>query len=125
MLFLLLPLADVAIAGFNFISAHEALRDMGQRVQYSPPPGVRVADTATFNTWQSQLPTTVGGYPVSVEVYCATSPDTLAPSDACTPTIAKYYKFTTSFSLKTPLSPLVRGLGLCSTCTVTYSEPFQ
>ena len=37
MMSLLLPLADLAIAGFQFISAHQALRDMGQRTQYSTP----------------------------------------------------------------------------------------
>ena len=34
---LLLPLADVATAGFQFISAWEALRGFGQYVQYHPP----------------------------------------------------------------------------------------
>ena len=34
---LLLPLADVAAAGFQFISAWEALRAFGQYVQYHPP----------------------------------------------------------------------------------------
>ena len=40
MMSLLLPLADVAIAGFQFISAWEALRDFGQSIQYDPPPDV-------------------------------------------------------------------------------------
>ena len=34
---LLLPLADVAAAGFQFISAWEALRGFGQYVQYKTP----------------------------------------------------------------------------------------
>ena len=34
MMSLLLPLADVAIAGFRFISAWGALRDFGQCTQY-------------------------------------------------------------------------------------------
>src|SRR4051794_909299 len=37
---LLLPLADVAIAGFQYISARQALRAFGQSIQYSPPPDV-------------------------------------------------------------------------------------
>ena len=37
---LLLPLADVAVAGFQFISAWEALRAFGQSIQYDPPPDV-------------------------------------------------------------------------------------
>ena len=40
MMCLLLPLADVAIAGFQFISAWEALRAFGQSIQYDPPPDV-------------------------------------------------------------------------------------
>src|SRR5258707_15672846 len=56
MLSLLLPLADVAVAGFKFISAHQALRDMGQRTQYSAPDAT---DAGSISTWQSSLPTTV------------------------------------------------------------------
>ena len=37
---LLLPLADVAIAGFQYISAWQALRAFGQSIQYHPPPDV-------------------------------------------------------------------------------------
>ena len=37
---LLLPLADVAVAGFQYISAWEALRAFGQSIQYDPPPDV-------------------------------------------------------------------------------------
>ena len=40
MMCLLLPLADVAIAGFQFVSAWEALRAFGQSIQYDPPPDV-------------------------------------------------------------------------------------
>src|SRR5438132_152986 len=37
---MLLPLADLSIAGFRYISAWEALRAFGQSIQYSPPPDV-------------------------------------------------------------------------------------
>ena len=40
MMSLLLPLADVAVAGFQFVSAWEALRAFGQSIQYDPPPDV-------------------------------------------------------------------------------------
>ena len=40
---LFLPLADVAIAGFQYISAWEALRAFGQSIQYNPPPDVTSA----------------------------------------------------------------------------------
>jgi hypothetical protein len=117
MISLLLPLADLGIAGFRFISAHEALRNMGQRTQYYPPPDV--TSSASIANWTNSLPTTVAGYSVGAQVYCG-DPGTLAPCASGT-TLPKYYTFTTSFTL----SPMVLGSVLCSTCTVKYSERFQ
>jgi hypothetical protein len=117
MLSLLLPAADLAIAGFRFISAHEALRNIGHRTQYYPPPDVTSSDSIA--NWTNSLPTTVAGYSVSAQVYCG-DPGTLAPCASGT-TLPKYYTFTTSFTL----SPMVLGSVLCSTCTVKYSERFQ
>jgi hypothetical protein len=115
---LLLPLADLAIAGFNFMSAHQALRDMGQRIQFSPP--ADVTSSASITAWRNSLPATVDGYTVSAQVYCG-NPGTVAPcaSDA---TLPKYYTFTTTFDLSPFILP--RSV-LCRTCTVTYSQPFQ
>ena len=120
MIFLLLPLADLAIAGFKFISAHQALRDMAQRTLYNPPADV-TSSTGIAN-WTSSLPTTVDGYTVTPQVYCG-NPGTLAPCASDPPGTAspKYYTFTTSFTL----SPMVLGSWLCSTCTAKYSQPFQ
>ena len=115
MISLLLPLADLAIAGFKFISAHQALRDMGQRTQYSTPDAT---DSGSIANWKSSLPTTVGGYPISAKVYCG-DPGTEAPCAGTT--LPKYYTFETSF----PLSPMVLKSVLCSTCTVKYSQRFQ
>jgi hypothetical protein len=112
---LLLPLADLAIAGFKFISAYQALRDMGQRTQYSTPDAT---DTTSISTWQSSLPTTVAGYTVSATVKCG---DTGTAPPCAGTTFPKYYTFQTSFSL----SPMVLGTVLCSTCTVKYSQRFQ
>jgi hypothetical protein len=112
---LLLPLADVAIAGFRFISAHQALRDMGQRTQYSTPDAT---DANSISTWQSSLPTTVDGYTVSATIKCGDAGT--APPCAGTD-FPKYYTFQTSFSL----SPMVLGSVLCSTCTVNYLQRFQ
>jgi len=115
MVSLLVPLADVAVAGFKFISAHQALRDMGQRTQYSTPDAT---DAASISTWQSSLPTTIDGYTVSATVKCGNA-GTAAP---CVGTdFPKYYAFQTSFTL----SPMVLGSVLCSTCTVNYSQRFQ
>ena len=117
---LLLPLADVAAAGFKFISAHQALRDMAQRTLYNPPADV-TSSTGIAN-WTNSLPTTVDGYTVTAQVYCG-NPGTPAPCASDPPGTAspKYYTFTTSFTL----SPMVLGSVLCSTCTVNYSQPFQ
>jgi hypothetical protein len=115
MLSLLLPLADVAVAGFRFISAHEALRNMGQRTQYSTPDAT---DPASITNWKSSLPTTADGYPISAKVYCG-DPATEAPCAGAT--WPKYYIFSTSFTL----SPMVLGSVLCSTCSVSYSQRFQ
>jgi Flp pilus assembly protein TadG len=112
---LLLPLADLAIAGLKFNSAYQALRDMGQRTQYSTPDAT---DPASISTWQSSLPTTVDGYTVSASVKCGDAGT--APPCAGT-TFPKYYSFQTSFSL----SPMVLGSVLCSTCTVNYLQRFQ
>ena len=114
---LLLPLADVAVAGLKFSSAYQALRDMGQRTQYSPP--ADVTSSAAITAWNNSLPATVDGYSVSAQVYCG-NPGALAPC-ASSATVPKYYTFTTSFTL----APMVLGPLMCSSCTVTYSQPFQ
>jgi hypothetical protein len=120
MMSLLLPLADVAIAGFQFTSAYQALRDMGQRAQYYSPP-TDVTSSASITNWQNslQLPATVDGYLVSAQVYCG-DPGTPAPCASGT-VLPKYYTFTTSFTL----SPMVLRSVLCSTCTVKYSQRFE
>jgi hypothetical protein len=117
MMSLLLPLADLAIAGFKFTFAFKALRNMGQLTQdmkqltkYYPPADVTSA--ASITAWKSSLPATVNGYPISAKVYCG-DPGTEAPC-ASVATVPKYYTFTTSFTL----SPMVLGSVLCSTCTV-------
>jgi hypothetical protein len=115
MISLLLPIADLAIAGFKFTFAYQALRSMGQRTQYSTPDAT---DSASISSWKSSLPTTVDGYPISAKVYCG-DPGTEAPCAGAT--WPKYYTFTTSFTL----SPMLLRSVLCSTCTVTYSERFQ
>ena len=115
MIGLLVPLADLAIAGLKFISAHQALRDMGQRTQYFMPDAT---DPNSITAWKSSLPTTVDGYPISTKVYCG-DPGTEAPCAGAT--WPKYHLFSTSFTL----SPMVLGSVLCSTCTVNYSQRFQ
>lgn len=118
---LLLPLADVAAAGFQFISAWEALRGFGQYVQYKPPP-----DVTSTSTWASGLPTSVAGYPINnVQVLCGnTSAGAACTSTNVATSPVKYFSYTTTVTL----SPLLLSSILCpSSCTYTlpYSERFQ
>ncbi|MDA9397727.1 TadE/TadG family type IV pilus assembly protein [Bradyrhizobium sp. CCBAU 45389] len=115
---LLLPLADLAIAGFRFISAQQALRDMGQRTQYSPP--ADVTDPSVISAWKSALPATISGFTITPQVYCG-SPGTVAPCSSGAASIVKYYTFSTTFTL----TPMVLGSALCSSCTITYTQRFQ
>jgi hypothetical protein len=122
MFFLLLPLADLTIAGLKFMSAYQALRDMGQRTQFDPPGDV--TDPSSIASWTSSLPSKVDGYKVTAAVYCGTSiPGAPAPCAKDPPgtTVPKYYTFTATFTL----SPMVLGSVLCGTCKVNYSQPFQ
>jgi hypothetical protein len=115
---LLLPLADVAAAGFQFISAWAALRSFGQYIQYKNPP-----DPTQPATWASGLQTTVAGYTISQpQVMCGDLNTTCSSGNVTS--IPKYYTFTTTLTL----APMVLGSVLCpSTCTYTlsYSERFQ
>lgn len=115
--FLLMPLADVAAAGFQFISGWSALRGFGQYVQYYNPlgPDGTVA-------WRPGLQTTVAGHTIgNLQVKCGEQGATCSPSNIAFP---KYITFSTTITL----APIVLRLVLCpTTCTYTlpYSERFQ
>ena len=113
---LLMPLADVAAAGFQFISGWAALRSFGQYIQYKSPP-----DPTTPGSWESGLQTTVAGYTIgNIRVMCGS---TACNSGNVTST-PKYYTFTTTVTL----APIVLRPVLCpNSCTYTlpYSERFQ
>jgi hypothetical protein len=118
---LLLPLADVAAAGFRFISAWEALRAFGQKIQYSPPP-----DVTDWVNWKSALPTSVSGYPINnLQVLCG---DTITACSAANFGSPKYYSYTTTVTV----APIILTAVLCTsgtgngcTFTLSYSERFQ
>jgi hypothetical protein len=115
---LLLPLADVAIAGFQYISAWQALRAFGQYVQYNNPP-----DPTSPGTWASGLQKTISGYTIgNIQVMCGDA-NAVCSSGNVTLT-PKYYTFSTTVTL----APMVLRSVLCpSSCTYTlpYSERFQ
>ena len=113
----LMSLAEMAVAGFQFASAWAALRSFGQYVQYYNPLG----PDGTV-TWRPGLQTTVGGYPISnIQVICGDARVACSSSNIATP---KYFRFTTTVTL----TPIVWRRVLCpTTCTYTllYSERFQ
>ncbi|MEZ2142821.1 hypothetical protein AAE026_10970 [Bradyrhizobium sp. DN5] len=114
--FLLMPLADVAAAGFRFISAWTALRSFGQYIQYKNPP-----DPANPGTWVSTLQTTVAGHTIgNIQVMCGST----ACNSGNLGSTPKYFTFSTTVTL----APIVLTSVLCpSGCTYTlpYSERFQ
>ncbi|SFI16818.1 hypothetical protein SAMN05216525_105108 [Bradyrhizobium sp. Gha] len=114
--FLLMPIADVAAAGFRFISAWAALRSFGQYIQYKTPLG----SDGTVN-WGTGLQTSVAGYTIgNIQVWCGSS----LCSSANLTQIPKYYTFSTTVTL----APIIWGPVLCpNSCTYTlsYSERFQ
>ena len=120
-LLLLLPLADVAITGFQFVSAWEALRAFGQYTQLHPPP-----DVTNTGVWKSTLPTTVAGYPISnLQVVCGDTNVVCSASNIASP---KYYSYTTTVTV----APMVLRSVLCTSSnanpcsfTLPYSERFQ
>ncbi len=130
MLSLLFPLADLAVAGFQFISAWEALRGFGQYLQYNPP-----ADVTSPSAWWSGLNKTIGIYTMSLDttidpknkgVLCGggTTADAQCSSTNVATSPIKYYAYTTTVTL----TPLVLKSVLCpSSCAypLHYSERFQ
>jgi hypothetical protein len=124
---LLLPLADLAIAGFQFVSAWEALRAFGQYVQYNSPP-----DPTSTSAWASALPSTVAGYPIgNVQVLCGNTSAGAVCSSTNVTLPTKYYSYTTTVTL----APMVLSWALCTnnnannanpcSFTLPYSERFQ
>ncbi|MFK4573940.1 hypothetical protein ABIF94_005376 [Bradyrhizobium ottawaense] len=89
--FLLVPLADLAAAGFQFISAWSALRSFGQYVQYANP----LAPDGTVS-WKTGLQTTVAGHAISnLQVLCGDAGATCSPSNLASP---KYITFSTTIT---------------------------
>ena len=119
---LLLPLADVAVAGFQFISAWEALRGFGQSIQYASPP-----DVTNASSWESTaLAKADPGFPIfGFQLLCGDSQSVCSSTNLGPP---HYYSYTTSVTL----APILLRSVLCTsananpcTFTLSYSERFQ
>jgi hypothetical protein len=117
---LLLPLADLSIAGFQFLFAWQALRNFGQYVQYNPPANV-VTDWTSSTLALTQMSTKLDPrYPINnIQLFCGV--DLCSSSNPVTP---RYYSYKTTITL----SPMVLGPVFgCSPCsfTLSYSVPYQ
>lgn len=119
---LLLPLADVAVAGIQYISAWEALRAFGQSIQYASPP-----DVTNASAWaKSALAKADPRFPIpSIQLICGDSNAACSSTNTSSP---KYYSYTTTVTL----APTVLRAALCTSgnadpCafTLSYSERFQ
>jgi hypothetical protein len=118
---LLMPLADMAAAGFRFVAGWEALRAFGQKIQYDAP-----SDVTSWAGWKSALPTSVSGYPINnLQVVCG---DTMAACSATNSGSPKHYTYTTTVTV----APIVLRSVICRSgnadpCSFTlpYAERFQ
>jgi hypothetical protein len=115
---LLLPLADVAAAGFQFISAWEALRGFGQSIQYDKP------DFTNASGWtSSKLAKADPRFPIQqFRLVCGDANLDCSPSNLASP---QYYSYATTVTL----SPMVLSAVLCTSSnankcsfTLSYSE---
>lgn len=120
---LLLPLADLARFGFQFVSAWGALRSFGEYLQYNPPP-----DATSTTTWASGLQKSVAGFTISnVQVLCGNTTNAVCDSSNVLMSPVKFYSYTTTVTL----DPMELGSVLCGgtkkSCSFTlpYSERFQ
>lgn len=122
MLIVLLPLADIAIAGFQYISARQALRNFGQYLQYNPPPDVTDLSQGSWLSTAQSKAAFDSRFPIS-------SPQVLCNESSCIdPTVTpKSYSYSTTVTI----TPIVLKSVLCGSgangCTFTlfYSERFQ
>lgn len=121
---ILLPLADLAVAGYRYISALAALRAFGQAILYSPPP-----DVTNASSWASTaLAKADSRFPIpSIQLICGDS-NAVCASGNSGPSLAKYYQYSTTITL----APIVLTSVLCTSTTgnacsftLTYSERFQ
>lgn len=121
MLSLLYPLADVAIASFQYISAWQALRAFGQSIQYAPPP-----DPSNASGWATSARAKADpAFPVpSIQIICGDGKTDCSDASLS----PKYYSYTTTVTL----APMLLSSVLCTSgnanpCsfTLSYSERFQ
>jgi hypothetical protein len=113
---LLLPLADLAILGFQFLFGWQALRNFGQYVQYNAPGNV-------VDGWPSwTTPTQLDPrYPIATfKVVCGV--DLCSSSNTTKP---RYYSYTTTVTWS-PMTPMLGQFFNCPcSFTLPYSAPLE
>jgi hypothetical protein len=124
MFLILLPLADLAVATFKFITARQALRNFGTYLQYNPPPDVT-------NLSQGNWLSTAQGKAAYDSRYRITGLTVLCNNvTPCTDStvIPKSYSYSTTVTV----APIVLTKWLCTggvasgcTFTLSYQERFQ
>jgi Flp pilus assembly protein TadG len=116
---LMLPLADVGIAGFQWLSARQALHAFGQYLMYAPPD-----DLGNTSSWFSTTLAKAGDldYPITnLQLVCGDGGAACSSANTASP---KYYSYDTTVTL----TPIVLSSVLCSnscTYTLSYSTRFQ
>jgi Flp pilus assembly protein TadG len=118
---LLLPLADLAVAGFQYLSAVQALRAFGQSILYSPP--IDLSDTSSWVATAKAKADPNYTIP-SIQLTCGDSNAACSGANTATP---RYYSYSTTITL----SPIVLRSLLCTsnganpcTFTLSYRERF-
>jgi hypothetical protein len=115
MMSMLLPLADLAIAGLQFVSAWEALRAFGQSIQYDPPPDITNASGWT----SSKLAKADSRFPIAnIQLVCGDAKLVCSASNTASP---KYYSYTTTVTL----SPMVLTPVLCNAGSCSFTLPYS
>lgn len=109
---MLMPISDLVIAALKYVTAYQALRDLGAYAQYHVPP-----DVTNLASWT--LPT-IAGYSINAAVMCGAAATACSTSNTASP---KWFTFSTAVVI-TPLFPAVVP-GLAGTRTISYSERFQ
>jgi hypothetical protein len=116
---LMLPLADLAIAGFQWLSARQVLHSFGQYLMYAPPDNFD-----NTSSWFSTVQGKAAGldYPISnLQMICGDGGAACSSANTISP---KYYSYDTTVTL----TPMVLSSVLCSascTYTLSYSTRFQ
>jgi Flp pilus assembly protein TadG len=109
---LLLPITDLVVAALQYMSAYQAMRDLGAYAQYHAPPDVT-------NTSGWTLPATTAQV-IATTVLCGNTATACSAGNTNSP---KWFRFSTDIVVA-PMFPAVVP-GLAGTYTLSYSERFQ